>query len=170
MDFSTIIDPFLACCTTSAATASKAVISVALPAPDPRILVGVLTAIMTISESRIHFETLVEKNKFGIRDDAVSPCCLSCNSCALCCSTMCECTSVLGDMVVMGSFWSPSRATRTISVSPGSYIGRCREFHLRMRRSSLSATVTRICGFLNAMMAAVGPPVGDQTVSHERQY
>lgn len=83
---------------------------------------------------------------------------------------MCEIISVSGDMGVVGSFWSPSRATRTISASPGSYIGRCREFHLRMRRSSLSETVTRICGFLNAMIAAVGPPVGDQSVSHERKH
>jgi hypothetical protein len=81
VDFSTIIDPFLACCTTSAATASKAVMSVALPAPDPRIFVGVLTAIMTISDSRIHFETFAEKNKFGNREDVVVPsCCLPCPS------------------------------------------------------------------------------------------
>lgn len=57
--------PLRACCTTSAATASNAVMSVALPAPDPRILVGVFTAIMTISESRMQLATFAEKNKFG---------------------------------------------------------------------------------------------------------
>lgn len=39
--------------------------SVALPAPDPRILVGVFTAIMTISDSRMQLATFAEKNKFG---------------------------------------------------------------------------------------------------------
>jgi hypothetical protein len=42
-------------------------------------------------------------------------------------------------------------------------MGRCREFHLRMRPSSLSTTVTLMLGFLKAMMAAVGPPASMST-------
>jgi hypothetical protein len=83
--------PSLACWTTTAVTASKAVISVALPAPAPRDFVGVFTAIMTISASPMQRATSAEKDRFG--------------GCALCLS---------------GLAGRPSRETRTISARPGS--------------------------------------------------
>lgn len=50
-------------------TASKAVISVARPAPIPRFFVGVFTAMKTMSASLIVFETSVEKKRLGLRDE-----------------------------------------------------------------------------------------------------
>jgi len=51
----------------SLVTASRAVTSVALPAPSPCNLVGVLTAISTISASLMVFEISVEKKRLGVR-------------------------------------------------------------------------------------------------------
>jgi hypothetical protein len=65
--FSTRMAPGLAWMAISLVTASKAVTSVALPAPRPFILVGVLTAISMMSASLIVFEISVEKKRFGTR-------------------------------------------------------------------------------------------------------
>lgn len=60
----------------------------------------------------------------------------------------------------------PSRATRTISFKPGSWMGGCCEFHFRIRLASLSTTVTRMLGLWNAMTAAVGPPRKQNMYQH----
>lgn len=52
---------------TTPVTASKAVMSVALPAPTPRYLVGVLTATRTISASLMCLATSVEKERLDLR-------------------------------------------------------------------------------------------------------
>jgi hypothetical protein len=65
--FSTRIAPGLAWMAISLVTASSAVTSVAFPEPKPRVLVGVLTAIRTISASLIVFEISVEKKRLGMR-------------------------------------------------------------------------------------------------------
>jgi hypothetical protein len=52
----------------------------------------------------------------------------------------------------------PSRAIRTISLKPFSWMGRCLDFQLAIRAGSLSTTLTRIDGFWKAMTADVGPP------------
>jgi hypothetical protein len=55
----------------------------------------------------------------------------------------------------------PSRALRITSYRPGSCTGRCLEFHCAIRAAFISTTVTRMCGFCNAITAAVGPPRSD---------
>lgn len=65
--FSTRIAPGLAWMAISLVTASRAVRSVAFPEPIPRVFVGVLTAMSTISASLIVFEISVEKKRFGTR-------------------------------------------------------------------------------------------------------
>lgn len=65
--FSTSIAPGLACKAISFVTASNAVTSVALPAPNPLIFVGVFTAMSTISASLMVLATSVEKYRFGSR-------------------------------------------------------------------------------------------------------
>jgi hypothetical protein len=117
---------------------SNATMLVAAPAPMPVYLVGVLTLKKTISASETQRATSVEKKRLDCRagSSTVSP--------------------PSGAMVAA---FVPSRATRTISFRPGSWIGGCCEFHLRILAASLSTTVTRIPGFWKAMTAAVGPPV-----------
>lgn len=123
--FSTMIAPGLAWIAISLVTASSAVTSVALPAPIPRILVGVLTAISTISASLIVFETSVVKNRFGTR---------ACTAISSRCSphrdSHSEVADEAEDMLAMDpdrcsslenpQALDPSRAIRRTSKSPGS--------------------------------------------------
>ena len=67
--FSTKTAPGFAWIAISLVTASRAVTSVALPAPRPRDLVGVFTAIKTMSASLIVFEISVEKKRLGTRPE-----------------------------------------------------------------------------------------------------
>jgi hypothetical protein len=127
---------------------SRATILVAAPAPIPVILVGVLTLKNTISASETHLATSVEKKRF---------CCRAGSS------------TVESPSTVTFVAFVPSRATRTISLRPGSWMGGCCEFHLRIRPASLSTTVTLILGFWNAITAAVGPP-GNFSVSSYLSY
>lgn len=101
--FSTMMAPSRACWATTPVTASKAVISVALPAPTPRYLVGVLTATRTMSASLMCLATSVEKARLDLRAGRlVSP------------SSADESVSEVGSLEIVVAR-EPSRATRTIS-------------------------------------------------------
>lgn len=160
--FSTRTAPVLACKAISRVTASNAVTSVARPAPSPLVFVGVFTAISIISASPIYFETSVEKCKFGSRAGMLN----SLKSAHWLSHSDVEeldddpadndktwdCCAVLQDR-------EPSRPIRRMYSSPGSWIGKCLEFHCAIRLGSRSTTVTLMCGFWKAIMAAVGPPI-----------
>lgn len=68
---------------------------------------------------------------------------------------------VAGVFVVASWFSSmaPSRVTRTTSIRPGSWTGRCGDVHFWMRRGSRSRTLTVMDGLFRARTDAVGPPV-----------
>jgi hypothetical protein len=139
VDFSTKIAPGLAAMAISRVAPSSATMLVADPAPIPVNFVGVFTLRKTISASEIDLATSVEKNKLGRRAGI---------------STFFPVFSSLTTNVGL----VPSRATRTISFRPGSWMGKCLEFHFRTRFTSLSTTVTLMPGLWNATTAAVGPP------------
>lgn len=160
--FSTRIAPVLACKAISRVTASNAVTSVARPAPSPLVFVGVFTAISKISASPIYFETSVENCKFGSRAGMLN----SLESAHWLSHSDVE--EPDEDPADDDEGWGccgllqarePSRPIRRIYSSPGSWIGKCLEFHCAIRRGSRSTTVTLMCGFWKAIMAAVGPPV-----------
>jgi len=137
--FSTMTAPGLAIKAMERAAASNIEMSVAAPAPSPSVLVGVLTLKNTMSAAEICSSQSEEKNRLGCRAGRVL--CLwklliPLNSTAL----------------------APSRAIRTTSTRPGSWIGRCLDLHRLMRSSFRSTTVTLICGLQYARTAAVGPP------------
>lgn len=140
--------------------------SVAEPAPNPDIFVGVLTAMNIMSASAIVFDVAVVKMRFGRRAGIVMSSCLS---------------EVAGEeqrlswpsndtgedealLVEILQAFKPSLATRTTLPRPGSLIGRCVEFHRLIRKSSRSTTVTLREGFLRAITAAVGAPDSVQTL------
>lgn len=127
VDFSTMVAPGRACCATTEVTASKAVISVADPAPLPRYFVGVFTAIMTISASLIHLATSVVKKRLGWRAAMVLIAPLFPSHWLIYSEDEVEGVSDAIDALdfVVGSVWKvhsrePSRATRRISFRPGS--------------------------------------------------
>jgi hypothetical protein len=141
--FSTKIAPGLACIAISLVAPSNAVTSVAEPAPKPLVFVGVLTVIRIISASEIHLATSVEKNRFGKRAGTIT-------------SSLGSSPSLSEDDMLSGMFdgalrnehaFEPSRAIRTISLRPFSWMGRCFEFQLAIRAGSLSTTLTRMEGF-----------------------
>ena len=135
--FSTMMVPGRAHRATSLAAASNEAMLVARPAPRPNILVGVLTARKMRSALAMPAWASPVKIRLGARVASVS---------------------AVASWPARGMVLAPSRATRTTSSSPGSWMGRCGEFHCRMRRGSLSTTSTRMEGLCKAMMAAVGPP------------
>jgi hypothetical protein len=152
--FSTKMAPGLACIAISLVAPSNAVTSVAEPAPKPLVFVGVLTVIRIISASAMHFATSVEKNRFGTLAGTAT-------------RSLCSSPSLSDDDMLSGGLVGPlrnvqarepSRAMRTISLNPVSWIGRCLDFQLAIRAGSLSTTLTRIDGFWKAMTADVGPP------------
>jgi hypothetical protein len=154
--FSTKIAPGLACMAISLVAPSSALTSVADPAPKPLVFVGVLTVMRIISASAMHFATSVEKNKFGRRAGTAIL--------SLCSSDSLSEEDVLSDGFVgplkNEHALEPSRAIRTISLKPFSWMGRCLDFQLAILAGSLSTTLTRMAGFWKAMIADVGPPGG----------
>ena len=137
--FSTMIDPGLAEIAMSLVAPSKADMLVACPAPMPIVFVGVFTLRKITSASEMDSAMAVEKKRLGARAESSD-----------------RLHGVSSSIMVADR--KPSRALRTTSCRPGSCTGRCFEFQPAMRASSLSTTVTRMCGFCNAMTAAVGPP------------
>lgn len=125
--------PGLAIRATDLAADSNMDMSVAYPAPRPLDLVGVLTLKKTMSAIAMCMVQSIEKNRLGCLAGEVVPS-----------------ASTLASM--------PSLATRTISYSPGSWIGRCLDCHRRVRSSFISTTVTLMSGLPYAITAAVGPP------------
>lgn len=169
VDFSTTMAPTRACLATSQTTASNAVRSIAQPAPTPLVLVGVFTALKITSASAMQRCTSVEKNRFGARA-GISVVFLA-PSCPCPCPqhaiphpsddvdmSHVSASDLLAALLNVNAL-PPSRAMRTMERRSGSWMGRCREFHLRIRAASLSTTFTRIWGLWYAMTAAVGPPV-----------
>lgn len=145
--FSTKIAPVLALTATSLTTISTAVMSVAQPAPTPVVFVGVLTQMNIMSASAILFDDAVVKVRLGSLAgieifELRAP--ILCTRDDLIASTE--------------QALEPSLVRRTMLSNSGSLIGRCAEFHRRIRNSSRSITVTRRKGFFNAMTAAVGTP------------
>lgn len=113
-----------------------AVMFVALPAPSPNVLVGVLTARKIMSACDMRAESQV-KNRLGRRFRVPV-------------------------LFVMGSLISIvvlSLVARTTLTRPGSCTGRCGDVHFWMRRGSRSRTLTVTAGLFSAKTAAVGPPV-----------
>lgn len=105
---------------------------------------------MTMSASLIHLATSVVKKRFGWRATIVVLL-LAPSHWLVHSDEEVEGVSDAMDApdLLLGSFWKvnsrePSRATRKMSLRPGSYMGGCCEFHRRMRFGSLSTTVTRI--------------------------
>ncbi len=152
--FSTKMAPGLACMAISLVAPSRALTSVAEPAPKPRVFVGVLTVMRITSASAIHFATSVEKDRFGRRAETVM-------------SSLGSSPSLSHDDMLSDEFegrlrnehaLEPSRAIRTISLKPFSWMGRCLDFQLVILAGSLSTTLTRIDGFWKAITADVGPP------------
>lgn len=131
-----MIVPGFAWAAVSRTASSMAVMFVALPAPSPKVLVGVLTARKTMSAWDMRVESQV-KNRLGWRFKVPV-------------------------IFVMGSWASIavlSLVARTTSVRPGSWTGRCGDVHFWMRRGSRSRTLTVMVGLFSARTAAVGPPV-----------
>lgn len=100
--------------------------SVALPAPAPRYLVGVLTAIRTTSASLMHLETCVEKNRLGCRAGSEmvaslwSPHALSHSDDEVEASEAASRLSAFPESLMKEHLREPSRAMRTMSRKPGS--------------------------------------------------
>lgn len=131
--FSTMMAPGLATKATDLVADSNMEMSVANPAPKPLDLVGVLTLKKTMSATAMCMLQSVEKNRFG-----------------------CLARDVVPSASTLASV--PSLAIRTMSLRPGSWIGRCFDCQRRVRSSFMSTTVTVISGLPYAMTAAVGPP------------
>lgn len=109
VDFSTRVHPGLACCAIVVTALSNAARFVAEPDPNPVVFVGVLTAMKTRSAIAIFCSTSVEKNKLGWRGG-------------------------IGEILQDSTSWFstslvPSRVMRMIRSKPGSWTGRCFDFH-----------------------------------------
>lgn len=109
---------------------------VALPAPSPKVFVGVLTARKIMSACDMRVESQV-KNWLGRR-------------------FMVPVVFVIRSLV---SIVVLSLVVRTTLARPGSRTGRCGDVHFWMRRGSRSRTLTVTAGLFSARTAAVGPPI-----------
>jgi len=133
VDFSTRTQPHLACNAMSRRAPSDAVIAVARQAPTPRVSVGVFTEVKYMSASLIVSMQAVKKKRFGWRAGA-------------------------GTSPDLRTAAAPSLAFWTTSSKPGSWVGRCRLFHISMHLESRSTTVTWTLELCRAITAAVGRP------------
>ena len=131
-----MIVPGFACAAISRTALSMAVMFVALPAPSPKVFVGVLTAKKIMSACDTRVESQVE-NRLGRRFRV-------------------PVVFVIGSLVSIAVL---SLVVRTTLTRPGSCTGRCGDVHFWMRRGSWSRTLTVIAGLFSARTAAVGPPV-----------
>jgi len=143
-----MIVPGFAWAAISRTASSMAVMLVALPAPSPKVLVGVLTARKTMSACDMRVESQV-KNRLGWRLRV----------------------PVVFVMGLLFSISVLSLVARTTLIRPGSWTGRCGDVHFWMRWGSRSRTLTVIVGLFSARTAAVGPPVqiSKAQFSHSQQ-
>lgn len=118
---------------------------VALPAPTPDVLVGVLTAMKIMSAREMLSGVLEVKKRLGSRLEVAV-------------SSVQVASDVWFDSL-NNSLDVPSRASRTILCNPGSWMGRWADSQRAIRRSSRSRTSTLIEGLCRAITAAVGPPL-----------
>lgn len=131
-----MIVPGFACAAISRTASSMAVMLVALPAPSPKVLVGVLTARKIMSACDVRAVSQV-KNRLGRRFRVFV-------------------VFAMGSLVLIVVL---SLVARTTLTRPCSCTGRCGDVHFWMRRGSRSRTLTVIVGLFSAKTAAVGPPV-----------